>query len=112
GRPFEMVEREIGPVDAGPLMCADITTFNSWRNSGSRPGDTVAVLSIGGLGQLGVQFASKMGFRTIVARVTTSTARPEILPRHCSSSVARRLSWRPPPARSDGRDHRRPLVGC
>ena len=46
-------------------MCAGITTFNSLRNSGARPGDTVAVLGIGGLGHLGVQFASKMGFRTI-----------------------------------------------
>jgi D-arabinose 1-dehydrogenase-like Zn-dependent alcohol dehydrogenase len=46
-------------------MCAGITTFNSLRNSGARAGDTVAVLGIGGLGHLGVQFASKMGFRTI-----------------------------------------------
>src|SRR4029077_9570316 len=42
-----------------------ITTFNSLRNSDTRPGETVAVLGIGGLGHLGVQFASKMGFRTI-----------------------------------------------
>ncbi|MGH9523127.1 MAG: alcohol dehydrogenase [Terriglobales bacterium] len=56
---------EISPVDAGPLMCAGITTFNSLRNSGARGGDTVAVLGIGGLGHLGVQFAAKMGFRTI-----------------------------------------------
>jgi len=46
-------------------MCAGITTFNSLRNSGTRAGETVAVLGIGGLGHLGVQFASKMGFRTI-----------------------------------------------
>lgn len=66
--PFEglaSIPDEIGPVDAGPLMCAGITTFNSLRNSGARPGDTVAVLGIGGLGHLGVQFAAKMGFRTI-----------------------------------------------
>jgi D-arabinose 1-dehydrogenase-like Zn-dependent alcohol dehydrogenase len=56
---------EVSPVDAGPLMCAGITTFNALRHSGARPGDTVAVLGIGGLGHLGVQFASKMGFRTI-----------------------------------------------
>lgn len=56
---------EISPVEAGPLMCAGVTTFNSLRNSGARGGDTVAVLGIGGLGHLGVQFASKMGFRTI-----------------------------------------------
>jgi D-arabinose 1-dehydrogenase-like Zn-dependent alcohol dehydrogenase len=56
---------DIRPVDAGPLMCAGITTFNPLRNSGARPGDTVAVLGIGGLGHLGVQFAAKMGFQTV-----------------------------------------------
>ena len=66
--PFEalaLIPDELSPVEAGPLMCAGITTFNSLRNSGARGGDTVAVLGIGGLGHLGVQFASKMGFRTI-----------------------------------------------
>ncbi len=66
--PFEglaLIPDEISPVEAGPLMCAGITTFNALRNSGARPGDTVAVLGIGGLGHLGVQFASRMGFRTI-----------------------------------------------
>lgn len=51
--------------DAAPLMCAGITTFNSLRNAGARPGDTVAVQGLGGLGHLGVQFARKMGFRTV-----------------------------------------------
>ena len=51
--------------DAGPLMCAGVTTFNSLRNSGARPGDLVAILGIGGLGHLGIQFAAKMGFRTV-----------------------------------------------
>lgn len=50
---------------AAPLLCAGITTFNSLRNSGARPPDTVAVLGMGGLGHLGVQFAAKMGFNTI-----------------------------------------------
>jgi len=66
--PFEglaLIPDELSPVEAGPLMCAGITTFNALRNSGTRAGDTVAVLGIGGLGHLGVQFASKMGFRTI-----------------------------------------------
>src|ERR1044071_1593044 len=66
--PFEglaLIPDEITPVDAGPLMCAGITTFNSLRNSGTRAGETVAVLGLGGLGHLGVQFASKIGFRTI-----------------------------------------------
>ena len=66
--PFEglaLIPDKLSPVEAGPLMCAGITTFNSLRNSGTRAGETVAVLGIGGLGHLGVQFASKMGFRTI-----------------------------------------------
>ena len=51
--------------EAGPLMCAGITTFNALRHSGARPGDTVAIHGIGGLGHLAVQFADKMGFRTV-----------------------------------------------
>ncbi|MDH6709436.1 D-arabinose 1-dehydrogenase-like Zn-dependent alcohol dehydrogenase [Kitasatospora sp. MAA19] len=51
--------------EAGPLMCAGITTFNALRHSGAGPGDTVAVQGIGGLGHLAVQFADKMGFRTV-----------------------------------------------
>jgi D-arabinose 1-dehydrogenase-like Zn-dependent alcohol dehydrogenase len=46
-------------------MCAGITTFNSLRHSGAGPGDLVAVLGVGGLGHLGVQFAAKMGFDTV-----------------------------------------------
>lgn len=56
---------ELSAVEAGPLMCAGITTFNALRNSGARPGDVVAILGIGGLGHLGVQYAAKMGFRTV-----------------------------------------------
>ncbi len=56
-------------IEAAPLMCAGITTFNSLRNSGARPGALVAVLGLGGLGHLGIQFAAKMGFDTVaVAR--------------------------------------------
>lgn len=50
---------------AGPLLCAGVTTFNALRNSGVRPGDTVAVQGIGGLGHLAIQYASKLGFRTV-----------------------------------------------
>ncbi|HXN42265.1 MAG TPA: zinc-binding dehydrogenase, partial [Myxococcaceae bacterium] len=60
-----LIPDELQPTDAGPLMCAGITTFNSLRNSGARPGDLVAVLGIGGLGHLGIQYAVKMGFRTV-----------------------------------------------
>jgi alcohol dehydrogenase len=51
--------------DAAPLMCAGVTTFNALRNSAARPGDLVAIHGLGGLGHLGVQFAAKMGFRTV-----------------------------------------------
>ena len=50
-------------VEAAPLLCAGITTFNALRHSGAMPGDLVAVLGIGGLGHLGIQFASKFGYR-------------------------------------------------
>lgn len=53
------------PEDAAPLMCAGITTFNALRHSGAMPGDLVAIQGIGGLGHLGVQFASKFGFETV-----------------------------------------------
>jgi D-arabinose 1-dehydrogenase-like Zn-dependent alcohol dehydrogenase len=55
----------LSAVEAAPLMCAGLTTFNCLRNAGARPGDVVAVLGLGGLGHLGVQFAAKMGFRTV-----------------------------------------------
>ena len=56
---------ELSPVEAAPLLCAGITTFNALRNSEARPGDVVAVLGLGGLGHLGVQYATKMGFKTV-----------------------------------------------
>lgn len=66
--PQEAVARmpaELAAVDAAPLLCAGITTFNALRNSGARPGDTVAVQGIGGLGHLAIQYAASMGFRTV-----------------------------------------------
>jgi alcohol dehydrogenase/propanol-preferring alcohol dehydrogenase len=59
------VPDDLGSVEAAPLMCAGITTFNALRNSGARPGELVAVLGLGGLGHLGVQFAAKLGFNTV-----------------------------------------------
>jgi D-arabinose 1-dehydrogenase-like Zn-dependent alcohol dehydrogenase len=59
------IPKELAPEEAGPIMCAGITTFNALRNSGARAGDLVAVQGIGGLGHLGVQFASKSGFQTV-----------------------------------------------
>src|SRR5216683_3221104 len=60
-----LMPTELPPVEAAPLMCAGLTTFNALRNSGARPGDVVAVLGLGGLGHLGVQYAAKMGFHTV-----------------------------------------------
>ena len=66
-----LIPDELSPVDAAPLLCAGVTTFNALRESGARPGDVVAILGIGGLGHLGVQFAAKMGFKTVaIARGT------------------------------------------
>jgi len=60
-----LIPDELSAVDAAPLLCAGVTTYNALRESGARPGDLVAILGIGGLGHLGVQFAAKMGFRTV-----------------------------------------------
>lgn len=74
----------LSPVEAAPLMCAGVTTFNALRNSGARPGDVVAVLGLGGLGHLGVQFAAKMGVHTVgIARGTDK----EALARRLGASV-------------------------
>jgi len=53
----------LGAVEAAPLLCAGITTFNALRHSGALPSDLVAVQGIGGLGHLGIQFANKFGYR-------------------------------------------------
>jgi NADPH:quinone reductase-like Zn-dependent oxidoreductase len=78
-------------------MCAGITTFNGLRNSGARPGDVVAVLGLGGLGHLGVQYAAKMGFHDVaiargkdkeaLARQMGSNRNPEELPEVLASSL-------------------------
>jgi len=56
---------ELSATEAAPMMCAGITTYNALRNSGAHAGDIVAIFGVGGLGHLGIQFASKMGFKTI-----------------------------------------------
>ncbi|HVG20785.1 MAG TPA: alcohol dehydrogenase catalytic domain-containing protein, partial [Blastocatellia bacterium] len=53
----------LNDTEAAPLLCAGLTTFNALRHSGALPGDLVAVLGIGGLGHLGIQFANKFGYR-------------------------------------------------
>ena len=60
-----LIPEGLSAVEAAPLMCAGVTTFNALRNSGARPGDLVAILGVGGLGHLGIQYAAKMGFDTV-----------------------------------------------
>lgn len=64
-RALALVPEELSSVDAAPLLCAGVTTFNALRNSHLRPGDRVAIHGIGGLAHLAVQFARRMGFHTI-----------------------------------------------
>jgi alcohol dehydrogenase len=59
------VPEALDSVESAPLLCAGITTFNALRNCGAGPGDLVAVLGVGGLGHLGVQYAARQGFRTV-----------------------------------------------
>ena len=60
-----LIPDDLADEDAAPLLCAGITTFNALRQSGARGGDLVAILGVGGLGHLGIQFAAKLGFRTV-----------------------------------------------
>lgn len=78
-----LIPQELSAQEASPLMCAGITTFNALRNSGAHPGDRVAVLGIGGLGHLGIQYAVKMGFHTIaIARGADKAALAKKLGAH------------------------------
>jgi D-arabinose 1-dehydrogenase-like Zn-dependent alcohol dehydrogenase len=60
-----LIPDQLSAPEAAPLMCAGVTTFNALRNSGARAGDEVAIIGIGGLGHLAIQFSAKMGFKTI-----------------------------------------------
>ncbi len=64
------VPEELDAVDAAPLLCAGVTTYNALRHTDARPGDLVAVQGVGGLGHLGVQYARAGGFETVA--VSTS----------------------------------------
>src|ERR1700674_1554171 len=57
------IPQGLSDVEAAPLLCAGITTYNALRHSGAMPGDLVAVLGIGGVGHLGIQFANKVGYK-------------------------------------------------
>src|SRR6516225_9362822 len=65
---------KLSDAEAGPLQCAGVTTFNGLRHTGALPGDLVAVQGIGGLGHLGIQFASKFGYRVAAIGRGSETA--------------------------------------
>ena len=65
---------DLSSVDAAPLLCAGLTTFSALRNTPAKPGDLVAVLGIGGLGHLGVQYARHMGFEVAAIARGAETA--------------------------------------
>jgi alcohol dehydrogenase, propanol-preferring len=97
-RAIVSIPDELTSVEAAPLLCAGITTYNALRNAGLRAGDLVAVQGIGGLGHLGIQFARHMGFHTVAigrgrekeklrkiwARTSTSIRPSTMRQRHCS----------------------------
>jgi D-arabinose 1-dehydrogenase-like Zn-dependent alcohol dehydrogenase len=64
-RALAAIPDELASTEAAPLLCAGITTYNALRNAGLRSGDLVAIQGVGGLGHLGIQFARRMGFRTV-----------------------------------------------
>jgi len=64
----------LSDVEAAPLLCAGITTYNSLRHSGALPGDLVAIQGVGGLGHLGIQFASKFGYKVVAVGRGTENA--------------------------------------
>lgn len=70
------IPNELSSVDAAPLLCAGLTTFSALRNTPAKPGDLVAVLGIGGLGHLGVQYARHMGFE--VAAIARGADKAEL----------------------------------
>ena len=98
------IPETLSDVDAAPLLCAGITTYNALRHSGALPGDLVAVQGIGGLGHLGIQFANKFGYKVVGdrawagergARQETRSERvhrqpsQRMQPRNCKNWVAR-----------------------
>ncbi|KAI0070919.1 GroES-like protein [Panus rudis PR-1116 ss-1] len=70
------VPTDMDPAEAAPFLCAGVTVFNSLRNMSTKPGDIVAVQGIGGLGHLAIQFAKKMGFRTVA--LSSSPSKKEL----------------------------------
>jgi D-arabinose 1-dehydrogenase-like Zn-dependent alcohol dehydrogenase len=89
-RGLASIPEDLGSVEAAPLLCAGVTTYNALRNAGLRGGDVVAVQGIGGLGHLGLQFARRMGFRTVaIARGQEKEAMARELGAHVYVDTAR-----------------------
>jgi len=61
------IPEELNEIEGAPLLCAGVTTFDALRNSGAKPGDVVAIEGVGGLGHLAIQYAQKMGFKTVAS---------------------------------------------
>jgi len=108
---------DLSSVDAAPLLCAGITTFSALRNSPARAGDVVAVLGIGGLGHLGVQYARHMGFEVVAiargadtAELAKEARRPPLHRQLCCGSCRRAAGARWRPGDSDNRVRRKD--GC
>lgn len=66
-----LIPDELNDIEGAPLLCAGATTFDALRNSGANPGDVVAIQGVGGLGHLAIQYANRMGFKTIAISRST-----------------------------------------
>jgi len=71
-----LIPDELNDIEGAPLLCAGVTTYDALRNSGARPGDVVAIQGVGGLGHLAIQYAKRMGFKTIA--LSRSTDKKEL----------------------------------
>nr|WP_242686998.1 MULTISPECIES: alcohol dehydrogenase catalytic domain-containing protein [Actinopolyspora] len=67
---------QLSAIEAAPLLCAGVTTYHALRESPARPGDRVAVLGVGGLGHLGIQFAARMGMEVVA--ISRGAAKAEL----------------------------------
>ena len=89
------IPESLSDVEAAPLLCAGITTYNALRHSGALPGDLVAVQGVGGLGHLGIQFANKFGYKVAaIGRGPENAALAKKLGRACTSTAKRRMRQR------------------
>jgi D-arabinose 1-dehydrogenase-like Zn-dependent alcohol dehydrogenase len=86
------IPNSLNDIEAAPLLCAGITTYNSLRHSGAFPGDLVAVQGIGGLGHLGIQFANKCGYNVVAIGRGTENAHSQRHSGRASISIANRQS--------------------